>query len=75
MNEHVALAEGVGFIPSAHIMAHNCCSITLVPEHLMVFFWPPRATGKQVVHAHTSGKVVIKIQMSLLKRTNAQRMN
>lgn len=41
MNERTCgSAEGVRFVPSAHIMAHNCYSLTLVLEHLRVFFWP-----------------------------------
>lgn len=49
MNELAALTEDVGLVPSAHTVAHDCRSITPVPEDLTVFFWPPRATGKQVV--------------------------
>lgn len=60
MDKLVALAEDVGLVLSAHTVAHDCHSVTPVPEDLMVFFWPPQATGKQVVCAHTAGKMVIK---------------
>lgn len=35
-----ALIEGLVSVPSAHIVAHNCLSITLVPGGSDTLVWP-----------------------------------